>query len=221
MSTKRALRSSILLLNSLSNFSMSGFSIAFALRSLMALVNSFLSITTPSRDGPALSEASFTSPALSPNMARSSFSSGEGSDSPFGVIFPIIMSPGLIWAPILIIPFSSRSFVASSETLGISAVSSSRPLLVSLTSSRYSSTCIEVNISCWTTFSDITMASSKLYPFHGIKTTFRFLPRANSPFFVPYPSVRIWPLTTLSPFFTIGTKFIQVFWLVFLYFGRW
>jgi hypothetical protein len=36
-----------------------------------------------------LSEASFTSPALSPNIARSSFSSGDGSDSPLGVIFPM------------------------------------------------------------------------------------------------------------------------------------
>jgi hypothetical protein len=53
-------------------------------------------MTTPKSDGPAFSEASLTSPALSPKIARRSFSSGEGSDSPLGVIFPIRISPGLL-----------------------------------------------------------------------------------------------------------------------------
>ena len=61
---------------------------------LVALLNSEVPITTPFSDGVAFSEASFTSPALSPNMARSSFSSGVGSLSPLGVILPIMMSPG-------------------------------------------------------------------------------------------------------------------------------
>ena len=38
-----------------------------------------------------------------------------------------------------------------------------------------------------TTFSDITIASSKLYPFQGINATFIFLPKANSPDSVAYP----------------------------------
>ena len=150
----------------------------------MFLENNFLLITTPLREESALREASFTSPALSPKIALRSFSSGVGSDSPFGVIFPIRISPGFTSAPMRIIPFSSRSLVASSETLGISAVSSSIPNLVSRTSREYSSTWIEVNQSSRTTFSLITIASSKLYPFQGMKATTKFLPRANSPFSV-------------------------------------
>ena len=51
-----------------------------------------LSITTPLNEGLAFKEASFTSPALSPKIALRSFSSGVGSDSPFGVILPMIIS---------------------------------------------------------------------------------------------------------------------------------
>ena len=150
--------------------------------SFIAREKSFLSITTPCKEGEAFKDASLTSPALSPKIALKSFSSGVGSLSPLGVILPIKISPGLISAPIRIIPFSSRSLVASSETLGISLVSSSFPSFVSLTSKEYSSMCIEVNISSLTTFSEITIASSKLYPFQGIKATFIFRPRASSPF---------------------------------------
>ena len=107
--------------------------------SFKILVNSFLSMTTPLSDGEAFKEASFTSPALSPNMARSSFSSGVGSDSPLGVILPIRISPAPTSAPTRIIPFSSKSLVASSETFGISFVNSSLPSLVSRTSKEYSS----------------------------------------------------------------------------------
>jgi len=57
------------------------------LLSLVGLVNNFLSITTPFNEGGAFKDASFTSPALSPNIALKSFSSGVGSDSPLGVIF--------------------------------------------------------------------------------------------------------------------------------------
>ena len=106
----------------------------------MFLENNFLLITTPLSEESAFKEASFTSPALSPKIALNNFSSGVGSDSPFGVILPIKISPGFTSAPILIIPFSSKSLVASSETLGISAVNSSIPSLVSLTSNEYSST---------------------------------------------------------------------------------
>ena len=130
------------------------------LRSLMARWNIFLSIITPLSDGLALSEESFTSPALSPKMARSSFSSGEGSLSPLGEILPIRMSPGSTRAPTRITPLSSRSFVASSLTLGISAVNSSTPRFVSRTSSEYSSTCTEVRTSSRTIRSFSTIASS-------------------------------------------------------------
>jgi len=55
----------------------------------LVLANNFLSITTPCAPGDAFNDASLTSPALSPKIARSNFSSGEGSVSPLGVIFPI------------------------------------------------------------------------------------------------------------------------------------
>ena len=112
----------------------------FDSRVLIAREKSFLSITTPESDGLAFNEESLTSPALSPKIARRSFSSGDGSLSPLGEILPIMMSPGSIRAPIRTIPLSSRSFVASSDTLGISAVNSSIPRFVSRTSRAYSST---------------------------------------------------------------------------------
>ena len=49
-----------------------------ALRSFIRRESDLAAITTPFMDGGALREASFTSPALSPKMARSSFSSGVG-----------------------------------------------------------------------------------------------------------------------------------------------
>ncbi len=138
------------------------FSLPFLVFSLTTCEKSRLPMIVPEREGEAFREASFTSPALSPKMARSSFSSGEGSLSPFGVILPMRMSPGSTWAPMRMIPFLSRSLVASSLTFGISAVSSSMPRLVSRTSMMYSSTWMEVKISSRMMRSESTMASSKL-----------------------------------------------------------
>ena len=45
-----------------------------------------------------------TSPAFSPKIARSSFSSGESWVSPFGVILPTRMSPGFTSAPMRMMP---------------------------------------------------------------------------------------------------------------------
>ena len=59
----------------------------------MVLENNDLSITTPSLEGLAFNDASFTSPAFSPKIALNNFSSGVGSDSPLGVILPIRISP--------------------------------------------------------------------------------------------------------------------------------
>ena len=108
-------------------------------RVLIAREKSFLSITTPESDGLAFNEESLTSPALSPKIARRSFSSGEGSLSPLGEILPIMISPGSTWAPMRMIPSSSRSFRVSSPTLGMSRVISSGPSFVSLDSTSYSS----------------------------------------------------------------------------------
>ena len=74
-----------------------------------------------------------TSPAFSPKMARSRLSSGDSSVSPLGVTLPTRMSPGLTRAPMRMMPSSSRFLSASSPTLGISRVISSRPRLVSRT----------------------------------------------------------------------------------------
>ena len=146
--------------NSSFSFGRIALSAFFSLRVLMTREYSFLSITTPRKEGEAFNEASFTSPALSPKIARNSFSSGDGSDSPFGVILPIRISPGSMRAPTRTIPFSSKSLVASSLTFGISEVNSSIPRFVSRTSRIYSSTCTEVSKSSRTTRSFNTIASS-------------------------------------------------------------
>ena len=161
-STRVLFKSSNILSYFISKFFRCSLSSVLLLLSLIVLVKSFLSITTPFKDGGAFKEASFTSPALSPKIALRSFSSGVGSDSPFGVIFPIRISPDFTSAPTLIIPFSSKSDVASSLTFGISLVNSSIPSFVSLTSREYSSIWIDVKKSSLTTFSEITIASSKL-----------------------------------------------------------
>ena len=67
------------------------------------------STTVPSMPGGHLSDASRTSPAFSPKIARSSFSSGVSCVSPFGVTLPTRMSPGLTMAPMRMMPDSSRS----------------------------------------------------------------------------------------------------------------
>ncbi len=101
-------------------------------------------ITVPSTPGGTRSEVSRTSPAFSPKMARSSFSSGESCVSPFGVILPTRMSPGFTSAPMRMMPESSRSFSASSPTFGMSRVISSGPSLVSRATHSNSSMWTEV-----------------------------------------------------------------------------
>ena len=76
-----------------------------------------------------MSEASRTSPAFSPKIARSSFSSGVSCVSPFGVTLPTRMSPCLTVAPMRMMPLSSRSRSADSLTFGMSRVISSGPEL--------------------------------------------------------------------------------------------
>ncbi len=89
------------------------------------------STTVPSMPGGTFKLASRTSPAFSPKMARSSFSSGVSWVSPFGVTLPTRMSPDAALAPIRMMPLSSRSLSADSETFGISRVISSGPNFVS------------------------------------------------------------------------------------------
>ena len=84
-----------------------------ALVLLACFSKSFVRITHPLIPGSALLEASLTSPAFSPNIARSNFSSGVGSDSPFGVTLPIRISPSLTLAPSRTMPSSSKSLITS------------------------------------------------------------------------------------------------------------
>ena len=123
-------------------------------------MNTLTSTIVPASPCGTRSEVSLTSLAFSPKIARSSLSSAVSSVSPFGVTFPTRISPGLTSAPILIIPFSSRSFNPSSPTFGISLVISSGPSFVSRQSHSYSSMWIDVYTSSLTNLSEIRIASS-------------------------------------------------------------
>ena len=118
------------------------------------------STTVPSIPGGHFKEASRTSPAFSPKIARRSFSSGVSCVSPFGVTFPTRMSPGLTFAPIRMIPDSSKSRRAFSETFGMSRVISSGPSFVSRASMSNSWMWIEVKKSSFTRRSETRIASS-------------------------------------------------------------
>jgi hypothetical protein len=149
---------------SLRTFSSSAFSIASARVSFStpSRVNTRTSITVPSMPGGTRSEVSLTSDAFSPKIARSSFSSGVSWVSPFGVTLPTRMSPAFTSAPMNAMPASSSLASATSPTLGMSAVISSGPSLVSRATQVSSSMWIVVKRSSCTTRSEIRIESSKL-----------------------------------------------------------
>ena len=64
-----------------------------------SLVKTSTPITVPFVLVGTLVDVSLTSEAFSPNIALRSFSSGESWFSPFGVILPTRISPGLTSAP--------------------------------------------------------------------------------------------------------------------------
>ena len=164
----------------------------------------FTSMIVPVMPGGTLRDESLTSLAFSPKIAVSSFSSGESSVSPFGVIFPARISPAVTLAPSRMIPRSSRSSRFSSATFGISRVISSIPRFVSLTCSSSSWIWIDVKTSSLTNFSLITIASSKFDPYQGMNATRTFRPSASSPESVLGPSAMISPGLTFSPTCTRG-----------------
>ena len=164
---------------------------------LSSRVKTFTSTTLPRSPCGMRSEVSLTSRDFSPKMARKRRSSGVNSFSPLGVILPTRMSFGPTSAPNRMIPFSSRSLMASSPTFGISRVISSGPSLVSRASTSYFSICTDVKRSSCTNRSEIKMASSKLPPSQERKATTTFWPRASSP-----PSVDD-ESAIMSPFLTI------------------
>ena len=110
-------------------------------------VKTFTSTMMPLSPWGTFREVSRTSLAFSPKMARSRRSSAVRSVSPLGVTLPTRMSPAWTSAPTRIMPRSSRSFRASSPTLGMSRVISSGPSLVSRASVSYSSMWMEVKTS--------------------------------------------------------------------------
>jgi hypothetical protein len=126
--------------------SSSSCSIAFARSSFSMPLREkiFTPTMMPSMPGGQISDASRTSPAFSPKIARSSFSSGVSCVSPFGVTLPTRMSPGLTEAPMRMMPLSSRSRRNVSDTFGMSRVISSGPSLVSRASISNSSMWIDV-----------------------------------------------------------------------------
>ena len=125
-------------------------------------VNTRTSITVPSMPAGTLSEVSLMSEAFSPKIARSSFSSGVNWVSPLGVTLPTRMSPALTSAPMKAMPDSSSLANAASPTLGMSAVISSAPSLVSRAMQVSSSIWMLVKRSSCTSRSEIRMESSKL-----------------------------------------------------------
>jgi hypothetical protein len=118
--------------------------------SSMRRLNTFTSMIVPSMPGGTFSDESFTSFAFSPKIAVSSFSSGDSSVSPFGVILPTRMSPLFTRAPMRTMPRSSRCVSDSSATFGISRVISSMPRFVSRTCSSSSWMWIDVYTSSFT-----------------------------------------------------------------------
>ena len=75
-----------------------------------------------------------------------------------------------------------------------------------------SSMWIDVSTSSFTRRSEMTIASSKLWPFHGMNATSRFLPSASSPWCVDGPSARTSPFFTWSPASTTGFWLMHVPW---------
>ena len=167
-------------------------------------------MTTPVVPGGTVSDVSRTSAAFSAKIARSSFSSGESSVSPFGVTLPTRMSPGCTSAPTRTMPSGPRFLRASSPTFGMSRVISSGPSFVSRAPHSNVTMCSDVSTSSRTRRSLTRMASSKLYPRQLMKATSRFLPSASSPWSVAGPSARQSPFFTFCPCLTIGFWLKQV-----------
>ncbi len=72
--------------------------------------------------------------------------------------------------------------------------------------------------SSFTNRSERTIASSKLWPYHGMKATSTFEPRASCPCSVAAPSARTSPCFTDCPRRTIGRWLMAVSWFVRQYF---
>ncbi len=69
-------------------------------------------------------------------------------------------------------------------------------------------------MSSFTSFSLMTIASSKLWPYQGMKATRAFRPRASDPPSVPGPSAMTSPASTFWPTRTMGRWLMAVSWFV-------
>ena len=137
-------------------------SISFALLSFStpSRVKIWTSTTVPVSPFGKRNEESLTSDAFSPKIALNNFSSGVSWVSPLGVTLPTKISPPTTSAPTYTIPASSNLDKAASPTLGISAVISSGPSLVSRAIHDISSIWIVVKRSFAATRSDTRIESS-------------------------------------------------------------
>ena len=79
---------------------------------------------------------------------------------------------------------------------------------------------MDVYRSSFTRRSETRIASSKLYPPHGMKATRTLRPSASSPWSVPGPSAITSPAAIRWPFRTMGRWLMQVFWFERRYFVR-
>ena len=77
---------------------------------------------------------------------------------------------------------------------------------------------IDEYTSSFTSRSESTMASSKLWPYHGMNATVTLAPSASWPISVAAPSASTSPFFTTWPCFTSGRWLIAVSWLVRQYF---
>ena len=142
---------------------------------------------------------------------------GVSSVSPLGVILPTRMSPGATSAPMRMMPSSSRSFSASSPTLGMSRVISSGPSLVSRASISCFSMWIEVNLSSL----DQPLADQDgvfvvaAFPAHEGHQ--HVLAQRQLAVSVELESASTSPFSTRSPLWTTGRWSMQVLWLERLY----
>ena len=152
------------------------------------------SMTTPSMPGDTLRDESFTSFAFSPKMAVSSFSSGDSSVSPFGVILPTRMSPGFTCAPMRTMPRSSRSTSVSSDDVRDFARDFFLAALgVADVQFEFLDVDRRVHVVLHQALAESTMASSKLWPYHGMNATVTFAPSASCPISVAAPSASTSP----------------------------
>jgi hypothetical protein len=143
-----------------------------------------------------------------------SFSSGEGSDSPFRSNLTNKNISWLISAPIRIMTVFIQILVASSLTFGISELILQSTFCIT----NFQRIFINMNRGKHifrTTFSEITIASSKLYPFPGHKCHHQVSTKGQFAIFCCIAFTKHLTFFNFITLFTIGFRLIHVPWFVF------